>query len=96
MVNPNPNNEAARYEDTVPGLEHHNQERNAAVAGRTVSAAAATQKESLQPGETNAESLTIISPIQDGVENTVDAGATETAQQPTPAAISNDQRLIGE
>ena len=103
MVNPNPSNEAARYEDTVPGHEHHNQERNAAVVGRTgspnlnqeatVSAAAATPKESLQPGETNAESLTI-NPIQKGVENTVDvATGNETARQPTPAANSNDHHL---
>ena len=103
MVNPNPSNEAARYEDTVPGHEHHNQERNGAVDGKietpnleaTESAAAATPKEYLQPDGTNLERLTIINSIQEGVENTVDTGATgnETAQQPTPAANSYDHHF---
>ena len=106
MVNPNSSysNEAARYEATVPGQEHHNQERNAAVTGRietpnfnqeaTVSTAAATPKELLQPDETNVESLTV-NFIQEGAKNTVDSGATdnETAQQPTPAAKRYDHRL---
>ena len=51
MVNPNPSNEATRYEDTVL--------------------------------------------VQEGAISTVDAGTTdnETAQQPTPAANSNDHHL---
>ena len=98
MVNLNLSNEAARYKDTVPAHEHHNQERNGAVDGKietpNLQATLATPKKSLQPGETNSESLTI-NPIQEGVEDTVDADATgsETAQQPTPAANSYDHRL---
>ena len=103
MVNPNPSNEPSRYEDTVPGHEHHNQDTTAAVAGtietpnfkqEAIVFAAATLKESPQPDETNVKSLTI-NPIQERMENTVDAGVTDngTAQQPTPAANSYDHCL---
>ena len=106
VVVPNPSNEAARYEDTIPDHEHHNQEGNAPAAGRIespnlsqeamVSAAAATPKESPQPDETNVESLTI-NCIQEGAKNTADAVATDnkTAQHSTPGANSYDH-LFGE
>ena len=101
----NPSNEAARHEDTLPGHEHHNQDTTAAVAGTTetpclkqeaivFAAAAATQKESPQPDETNVRSWTI-NPIPERMENTVHADVTdnETAQQPTPIANSYDHCL---
>ena len=95
LVNPDSGNEASR--------DDHNQERNAATAGRTevpeatvpVAAAATATAAPTQPDESNLQSLTN-TPIQEEAVGTVDNGcATSNQTPPSEEAANSYESLCG-
>ena len=95
LVNPDSGNEASR--------DDHNQERNAATAGRTevpeatvpVAAAATATAAPTQPDESNLQSLTN-TPIQEEAVGTVDNGcATSNQTPPSEEAANSYESLYG-